>query len=745
MSAMSFLLAYVCVCVYMLQEASAACPNLCNHRGECNKFGRCECDEGYTGGDCSERFCPFSAAWSDMPTGTDQAHGEMECSNRGICDRVTGRCKCMDGITGTACERLACTKNCNHRGTCTTLSKIAEDTRDELSQSFKYEDVWDADKIMTCTCDPGFSGFDCGIQDCPTGDDPLTTGQVNEVQLIKCISNTGSFVLYFNGQPSRSIDASATEGQVEAALEHIQEITDVKVTFSHPGGVCETDANIVHVEFLEQFGNLAPLVPKIDEEMSSNGGSVKISGDGVTCFNDRDGFVHTSTDGTKEGEYCAGRGTCDTETGMCECYDTNGDGYLSSDGYGSAGVRGDCGFYKGEEVATCPGFLQCSGHGLCNSADGSFRCDCSDGWGGGDCSERECPKGLSWSAYPTADNAAHDKYTTCSDMGWCDRVEGKCECREPFYGQACEYMACGGGTEEPCHGHGRCMSMSEQAVWADKNGDATDYTYGNDPNNYYTWDAHRVFGCKCDEGYSGYDCSLRDCPRGNDLGTYEDSVEIQVLQCIADGGQFVLGFRQAETIRLNHNATDAEVEAALEDLTTLTDLNVTFYDYLGMVNETTTDDAGHVHWEIVPAVTIARTNAACNTSGLRMMVVTFETTHSDLPALIRDVSVLSDDVNSNGNLNTGVINIATDGEVLQGITSVKGTTENEFCNNRGICDLTTGVCHCFQAWASSDGKGNLGKLGDCGFRNDINSIGGKVFLSHADIYQQKYPEYVTEH
>lgn len=114
--------------------------------------------------------------------------------------------------------------------------------------------------------------------------------------------------------------------------------------------MCDTDANIVHVEFLEQFGNLSPFVPQIDETMSSNGGSVEISGDGVTCFNDRDGVVHTSTDGTKEGEYCAGRGVCDTKTGLCDCYATNGDSYYSSDGYGNAGVRGDCGYYKGESL-----------------------------------------------------------------------------------------------------------------------------------------------------------------------------------------------------------------------------------------------------------------------------------------------------------------------------------------------------------------------------------------------------------
>jgi hypothetical protein len=70
-------------------------------------------------------------------------------------------------------------------------------------------------------------------------------------------------------------------------------------------------------------------------------------------------------------------------------------------------------------------------------------------------------------------------------------------------------MACGGGLELPCYGHGRCMSMNELAEWADDNGDATEYSYGLDPNNPATWDGHRVFGCKCDAGYSGYDCSLR--------------------------------------------------------------------------------------------------------------------------------------------------------------------------------------------------------------------------------------------
>jgi hypothetical protein len=74
--------------------------------------------------------------------------------------------------------------------------------------------------------------------------------------------------------------------------------------------------------------------------------------------------------------------------GLCTCFDSNGDEYGSSDGYGRAGSRGDCGYaYLYEHnyaavlrvyvcrwvvkptlsiVSTCPGSTPCSGHGFCN-------------------------------------------------------------------------------------------------------------------------------------------------------------------------------------------------------------------------------------------------------------------------------------------------------------------------------------------------------------------------------------------
>jgi hypothetical protein len=136
-------------------------------------------------------------------------------------------------------------------------------------------------------------------------------------------------------------------------------------------------------------------------------------------------------------------------------------------------------------VASCPGSEQCSGHGYCDTS--TYTCQCSTGWSGGDCSQMACPTGLSWYSYPTADQEAHSDYAECSNMGICDPRFGTCTCRESFYGSACEYMACPSTSAGVCNGRGRCMTMAELALWAQDNGDATDYTYGDDPNNFLTW------------------------------------------------------------------------------------------------------------------------------------------------------------------------------------------------------------------------------------------------------------------
>jgi hypothetical protein len=110
----------------------------CNGRGTCDYgSGACQCEDGFGSlrdkeylsnnettnifpYDCSGRACPVGPArfalyanyinYTAFPsqTGNFNPHRLLECSGNGACDRSQGVCKCYDGYTGSACERLQC-------------------------------------------------------------------------------------------------------------------------------------------------------------------------------------------------------------------------------------------------------------------------------------------------------------------------------------------------------------------------------------------------------------------------------------------------------------------------------------------------------------------------------------------------------------------------------------------------------------------------------------------------------------
>ena len=50
------------------------------------------------------------------------------------------------------------------------------------------------------------------------------------------------------------------------------------------------------------------------------------------------------------------------------------------------------------------------------------------------------------------------------------------------------------------------------------------------------------------------------------------------------------------------------------------------------------------------------------------------------------------------------------------LLSMKGERDYVECSNRGTCDYTTGTCTCYNGFKSSDGYGNSGTIGDCGYQ-----------------------------
>ncbi|KDO15872.1 hypothetical protein SPRG_18587, partial [Saprolegnia parasitica CBS 223.65] len=237
-----------------LAQSAAECRNACSGHGFCNTFDVCACQQGFTGGDL---LCPQGKAWG-IVTGTDVAHGVAECSARGICDRSTGTCSCQLGFEGNACQLLACVDDCSNRGQCITMQQLAAtplvalDLYNQAPYQYSPYAMWDADIVRGCLCDAGSTGADCSLKQCHLGDDPMTSGQTEDVQLITCaasylqhqvmlrydsVISRGTFVLNFGLERTDPINynAAATNAlgtSMTEMLEALPTIATVTVTVS---------------------------------------------------------------------------------------------------------------------------------------------------------------------------------------------------------------------------------------------------------------------------------------------------------------------------------------------------------------------------------------------------------------------------------------------------------------------------------------------------------------------------------
>ena len=90
--------------------------------------------------------------------GKNDAHGLVECSAQGLCDRKTGQCHCFDNYDGTACERTVCPNECSGHGVCKSQEEMAH------AAGTSYTLPWDAKKLFGCVCDLGYRGPDCSLR-----------------------------------------------------------------------------------------------------------------------------------------------------------------------------------------------------------------------------------------------------------------------------------------------------------------------------------------------------------------------------------------------------------------------------------------------------------------------------------------------------------------------------------------------------------------------------------------------------
>jgi hypothetical protein len=258
---------------------------------------------------------------------------------------------------------------------------------------WKYDDVWDYDMIQGCKCDREFFGADCMNRRCPVGDDPLTgrgndvlyvTGgdplntQYDEVQTIFCKASGGKFLLSFRQIQSQYINWDDSAEIINIKFNQLRTVRAASLLYAGiTATACTPVGNTITVTFGQDFGDL-PLIVFDSFFLECIYGACETPS--MTA--------EEKVRGTKEDMVCSNRGICDVQTGVCTC----SSGYETSNGKGGRGAvdynRGDCGFAK-DVIVSCPGEVSCSGHGVCRNLP-TYKCICSDGWTGADCSEMSC-------------------------------------------------------------------------------------------------------------------------------------------------------------------------------------------------------------------------------------------------------------------------------------------------------------------------------------------------------------------
>lgn len=356
---------------------------------------------------------------------------------------------------------------------------------------------------------------------------------------------------------------------------------------------------------------------------------------------------------------------------------------------------------------------------------GLFRCE--PGFTGSDCTQLKCPYSMSFatsnikqdwlytpstaalknSMYPstgiqtpsgkqlqcTKDTTFDNQhaYRECGGRGLCDRTTGECKCFPSFTGEGCRRTTC----PNDCSGHGQCRTDANSFYYL---GQTPKERFGKNIPVYSravgvpTWGIHwpwlKYQQCHCDAGYEGDDCSLRQCPKGDDPETDckdDRGKDYQKLTCDFQGGAkkafFQLRFidqfggeYDTRPIKVDSDASEADNANSIQDaLEALPNFAIPEIE----IDVSLSNKAK-------PEIKVFFTDGHNTGKQCLLEVISKAGCESGSQPLFRVAG-------PNGDLTCKVSR--------ENPTPANSKyRESATCSNRGICDQSTGLCNCFDGY-----------------------------------------------
>jgi sugar lactone lactonase YvrE len=173
---------------HAIRGMSAACTFKCENGGRCVGPDQCQCDEGWSGLDCTKPLCSTPCTDRELCVGPDlcaclpgyRGKGCLEatcvqtCQNGGLCS-APDTCACAHGWFDANCTTPVCEQTCGNGGNCTAPNECSCPTdwtgfdcrTPTCGQMCSNGGICVAPN--TCQCPPSWTGYDCSLPVCSQG------------------------------------------------------------------------------------------------------------------------------------------------------------------------------------------------------------------------------------------------------------------------------------------------------------------------------------------------------------------------------------------------------------------------------------------------------------------------------------------------------------------------------------------------------------------------------------------------